>query len=129
MGGIHWLMTLLIGAGTAGLIASSNMITQVGTDQVLRGRMGGLNQIAVLGGGGCSGHQAAALVGVLGLPMTFAISGGAGLALAIWELHRRGLLQLAGIRTVRGPLQISLMPRSTLANTKDANRLAATRAK
>lgn len=36
-------MTLPIGAGTAGLIASSNMITQVGTDQLLRGRMGGLN--------------------------------------------------------------------------------------
>lgn len=31
--------------------------------------------------------------------MTFAISGGAGLALAIWELHRRGSLQLAGIQT------------------------------
>jgi predicted MFS family arabinose efflux permease len=90
----HLLMTFLIGAGTAGLIASSNLITQVGSDQVLRGRMGGLNQIAVLGGGGVSGLAAAALVSGVGLAATFAIAGAIGAGLAGWEMLRRGRVRL-----------------------------------
>jgi hypothetical protein len=44
------LMVWLIGAGTAGLLSSANLITQVGSEQVLRGRMAGLSQIAFFGG-------------------------------------------------------------------------------
>ena len=83
-------MALLIGAGTAGLLSSANMITQVGTPQIIRGRMAGLSQIAFLGGGGLSGLIAAALATTVGLSHTFAITGGVGLVLAGWEIWRRG---------------------------------------
>ena len=83
-------MALLIGAGTAGLLSSANMITQVGTPQIIRGRMAGLSQIAFLGGGGLSGLIAAALATTVGLSHTFAITGGVGLVLSGWEIWRRG---------------------------------------
>ena len=56
--GFSLAMAFLIGAGTAGLLSSCNLITQIGSEQVMRGRMAGLSQIAFLGGGGtmaCSG--------------------------------------------------------------------------
>jgi len=84
------LMVWLIGAGTAGVLSSANLITQVGSRQVLRGRMAGLSQIAFLGGGGLSGLIAAQLTITFGLQATFAITGGIGLVLAIWEICRRG---------------------------------------
>ena len=93
-------MTLLIGAGTAGLLSSSNLITQVGAPQVLRGRMAGLSQIAFLGGGGLSGLIAAQLSISLGLATTFAITGGIGVVLALWEIWRRGETVLTEIRSV-----------------------------
>ena len=83
-------MAFLIGAGTAGLLSSANLITQVGSPQVIRGRMAGLSQIAFLGGGGLSGLLAAALTSNLGLGQTFAIAGGVGAVLALWELWQRG---------------------------------------
>ena len=93
-------MTLLIGAGTAGLLSSSNLITQVGSSQILRGRMAGLSQIAFLGGGGISGLIAAQLSISVGLPTTFAISGGIGVVLALMEIRRRGSTVLTEIRSV-----------------------------
>jgi hypothetical protein len=48
------LGALLLGAGTAGLLAGSSLILQVGAPMALRGRMAGLGQIAFLGGGGVS---------------------------------------------------------------------------
>ena len=93
-------MTLLIGAGTAGLLSSSNLITQVGSSQILRGRMAGLSQIAFLGGGGISGLIAAQLSISVGLPTTFAISGGIGVVLALMEIRRRGSTVLREIRSV-----------------------------
>jgi MFS family permease len=89
-------MTFCIGAGTAGLLAGSNLITQVASEPVLRGRMAGLGQIAFLGGGGLSGLLAAGLSLRVGLPATFAVMGGVGMALALWELtHRPRTLLLA----------------------------------
>jgi hypothetical protein len=93
-------MTLLIGAGTAGLLSSSNLITQVGSSQILRGRMAGLGQIAFLGGGGLSGLIAALLTISVGLQATFAITGGIGIALAMWEIWRRGDTVLKEVRSV-----------------------------
>ena len=83
-------MAFFIGAGTAGLLSSANLITQVGAQQVIRGRMAGLSQIAFLGGGGLSGLIAAMLTMQLGLNQTFAITGGVGLVLASWEIWKRG---------------------------------------
>ena len=83
-------MAYLIGAGTAGLLSSANLITQVGAPQVIRGRMAGLSQIAFLGGGGLSGLIAAMLATTIGLSQTFAVAGGAGLVLAGWEIWKRG---------------------------------------
>ncbi|MGB1196965.1 MAG: MFS transporter [Synechococcus sp.] len=94
------LMTLFIGAGTAGLLSSSNLITQVGSSQILRGRMAGLSQIAFLGGGGLSGLIAAQLSISVGLPTTFAISGGVGVVLALMEIRRRGNTVLTEIRSI-----------------------------
>jgi MFS family permease len=84
-------MTFLIGAGTACLLAGTNLIAQVGSQQVLRGRMAGLGQIAFLGGGGLSGLLAALLTIRLGLLWCFALLGVAGLALGLYELSQRRL--------------------------------------
>ncbi|MCP9851058.1 MFS transporter [Cyanobium sp. Morenito 9A2] len=83
-------MALLIGAGTAGLLAGSNLVTQVAAPVALRGRMAGMGQIAFLGGGGLSGLLAASLSLSIGLRATFALLGGLGLALGAWELARNG---------------------------------------
>ncbi|MCT0212196.1 MFS transporter [Synechococcus sp. CS-1324] len=87
--GFKLAMSFAIGAGTAGLLAGSNLITQVAAAPVLRGRMAGLGQIAFLGGGGLSGLLAAFLSLRLGLSATFALMGGVGLVLALWELTLR----------------------------------------
>ncbi|MEB3159761.1 MAG: MFS transporter [Synechococcus sp.] len=87
-------MAFLIGAGTAGLLSSVNLICQVGAPQVIRGRMAGLSQIAFLGGGGLSGLIAAMLTSTIGLGHTFAIAGGVGLLLAGRELWKCGGLVL-----------------------------------
>lgn len=84
-------MTFLIGAGTACLLAGTNLIAQVGARQVLRGRTAGLSQIAFLGGGGLSGLLAALLTMRLGLLWCFALLGVAGLALGLYELTKRRL--------------------------------------
>ena len=100
-GGFKLAMSFVIGAGTAGLLAGSNLITQVASAPELRGRMAGLGQIAFLGGGGVSGLVAAGLSLRVGLPATFGLMGGMGLALAIWELTHRPqtLLEAPGIRS------------------------------
>ena len=87
-------MALLLGAGTAGLLAGSNLILQVGAPMALRGRMAGLGQIAFLGGGGISGLVAAGLAMTMGLPATFALLGGLGLVVGVLELGRKGALRL-----------------------------------
>ena len=92
-------MAFLIGAGTAGLLSSCNLISQIGSPQVMRGRMAGLSQIAFLGGGGLSGLLAAALVMVTDLPTTFAISGGIGAALALLWIQRRSDQRLEPLRS------------------------------
>jgi len=84
-------MTFLIGAGTACLLAGTNLIAQVGARQVLRGRTAGLSQIAFLGGGGLSGLLAALLTMRLGLLWCFALLGVAGMALGLYELTKRRL--------------------------------------
>lgn len=84
-------ITFLIGAGTACLLAGTNLIAQVGAPQVLRGRMAGLGQIAFLGGGGVSGLLAALLTMRLGLLWCFALLGLAGLAMGLRELGLRSL--------------------------------------
>ena len=93
------LMVWLIGAGTAGLLSSANLITQVGSKQVIRGRMAGLSQIAFLGGGGLSGLIAAQLTITLGLQATFAIAGGIGLILSIGEIWRRGRIPMNEVKS------------------------------
>lgn len=86
-------MAFLIGAGSACLLSGTNLIVQVRSPQVLRGRMAGLGQIAFLGGGGLSGILAASLSLRAGLWPTFVVLGCLGVALAIWELasqrHKR----------------------------------------
>jgi hypothetical protein len=83
-------MAFLIGAGTAGFLSSCNLITQIGSPQVMRGRMAGLSQIAFLGGGGLSGLLAALLVMATNLNTTFAVTGGVGLVLTVFWAARRG---------------------------------------
>ena len=96
---IQLAMTLLIGAGTACLLAGTNLISQVGAPMALRGRMAGLGQIAFLGGGGLSGIAAALISQRVGLPATFALLGSAGLALGVSEVWRRRSLRLEPIRS------------------------------
>jgi hypothetical protein len=84
-------MTFLIGAGTASLLAGTNLIGQVGAPPVLRGRMAGLGQIAFLGGGGLSGLMAAEITMRFGLLACFALLGAAGLTMGAFELGRRRL--------------------------------------
>ena len=83
-------MAFLIGWGTAVLLSGTNLITQVGASQVLRGRMAGLGQIAFLGGGGLSGLLAAGLTMRWGLGATCAVLGAIGLVIAGQELIRHG---------------------------------------
>ena len=97
--GICLGMTFLIGAGTAGLLSSCNLITQIGAPQVMRGRMAGLSQIAFLGGGGLSGLLAALLVMATSLSSTFAITGAIGAVLALLWIVRRGDRRLEPIRS------------------------------
>ena len=97
--GLSLAMTFLIGAGTAGLLSSCNLITQIGAPQVMRGRMAGLSQIAFLGGGGLSGLLAALLVMATNLSSTFAITGGVGAVLALLWIVRRGDQQLEPLRS------------------------------
>lgn len=87
-------MSFLIGAGTACLLAGSNLIVQVGAPMVLRGRMAALAQIASLGGGGLSGLIAALLTMQVGLAHTFALLGFSGMVLALLELVGQGGLRL-----------------------------------
>ena len=88
-------MAFLIGAGTACLLAGTNLIIQVQAPQVLRGRMAGLGQIAFLGGGGLSGLAAAVISQLIGLWPCFALLGGLGMLIGAQELLRRGRQQLA----------------------------------
>ena len=89
-------MAFLIGAGTASLLAGTNLIIQVHAPQVIRGRMAGLGQIAFLGGGGISGLIAAGLTVWLpgGLWSCFALLGSMGAALGAAELLRQGRMRL-----------------------------------
>ena len=87
-------MAFWIGAGTAGLLASTNLIGQIGAPMHLRGRMAGLSQIAFLGGGGLSGLLAASLTGTHGLSATFLVLGLAGLTVGVGELARKWKLEL-----------------------------------
>ncbi len=90
--GLRLAMSFLIGAGTACLLAGSNLILQVGAPMQLRGRMAAMGQIAALGGGGLSGLLAAGLTMQVGLDRTFALLGVSGMVLALIELlGRRGL--------------------------------------
>ena len=75
------------------------MITQVGSPQVLRGRMAGLSQIAFLGGGGLSGLLAAQMVISTGISTTFATAGGIGLGLALWGFWQKGRTVLEEVRS------------------------------
>ena len=92
-------MAFLIGAGTAGLLSSCNLITQIGSDQVMRGRMAGLSQIAFLGGGGLSGLLVAAVVVASNLSTAFALCGGISLVVALRWIATRGKATLEPIRS------------------------------
>ena len=88
-------MAFLIGAGTACLLAGTNLIIQVHAPQVLRGRMAGLGQIAFLGGGGISGLAAAGLTVQMGVWGCFGLLGSLGLALGTWELVNKRTMRLS----------------------------------
>jgi len=88
-------MAFLIGAGTACLLSGTNLIIQVHSPQVLRGRMAGLGQIAFLGGGGLSGLLAAGMSLRVGLWPSFVVLGGLGAALGLWELLSQKRTRLA----------------------------------
>jgi MFS family permease len=88
-------MAFLIGAGTACLLSGTNLIIQVHSPQVLRGRMAGLGQIAFLGGGGLSGLMAAAMSLKVGLWPSFVALGSLGAALGLWELVSQHKARLA----------------------------------
>ena len=88
-------MAFLIGAGTACLLSGTNLIIQVHSPQVLRGRMAGLGQIAFLGGGGLSGLLAAGMSLETGLWPSFVVLGSLGAALGLWELLSQRNTRLA----------------------------------
>jgi MFS family permease len=91
---VQLVMTFMIGAGTACLLAGTNLMGQVGAPMALRGRMAGLGQIAFLGGGGLSGIAAALLSERIGLGGTFALLGAIGLVLGLGELLLQGRSRL-----------------------------------
>ncbi|MBL6794252.1 MAG: MFS transporter [Synechococcus sp. BS307-5m-G36] len=97
--GFSLAMAFLIGAGTAGLLSSCNLITQIGSDPVMRGRMAGLSQIAFLGGGGLSGLLVAGVVVASNLSTAFALCGGISLVVAIRWILTRGQRTLEPIRS------------------------------
>ncbi|MEB3235376.1 MAG: MFS transporter [Cyanobacteriota bacterium] len=99
--GLGLAMTFVIGAGTASLLAGTNLIAQVGSPQRLRGRMAGLSQIAFLGGGGLSGLIAAGITQTWGLGPCFGLLGAVGCALGGLELvrHRRTRLEPPRLRS------------------------------
>ena len=88
--GFSLAMAFLIGAGTAGLLSSCNLITQIGSPQEMRGRMAGLSQIAFLGGGGISGLLAALLVKTTSLSIAFGLTGGLSVAVALIWMRQQG---------------------------------------
>tara|TARA_Y100000739_G_scaffold103470_1_gene88686 strand:- start:1391 stop:2611 length:1221 start_codon:yes stop_codon:yes gene_type:complete len=88
--GFSLAMAFLIGAGTAGLLSSCNLITQIGSPQEMRGRMAGLSQIAFLGGGGISGLLAALLVKTTSLSTAFGLTGGLSVAVALIWMRQQG---------------------------------------
>ena len=91
-------MAFLIGAGTAGLLSSCNLISQIGSPQVMRGRMAGLSQIAFLGGGGLSGLIVALMVMFSNLSTAFAVTGGLSAAVAVLWIRKRGAKTLEPLR-------------------------------
>jgi MFS family permease len=95
------MMTFVIGAGTASLLAGTNLIAQVGSPQGIRGRMAGLGQIAFLGGGGLSGLVAAVITMAWGLATAFVLLGALGCGLGALELlrHHRTRLQSQPLRS------------------------------
>ena len=96
--GFSLAMAFLIGAGTAGLLSSCNLISQIGAPQVMRGRMAGLSQIAFLGGGGLSGLIVALLVMTTNLSTAFALTGGLSAAVAVLWIRKRGTKTLEPLR-------------------------------
>ena len=98
---VQLVMTFMIGAGTACLLAGTNLMGQVGAPMALRGRMAGLGQIAFLGGGGLSGIAAALLSERIGLGGTFALLGAIGLVLGLSELVLQGRSRLLPPATLR----------------------------
>ena len=88
--GFSLAMAFLIGAGTAGLLSSCNLITQIGSPQEMRGRMAGLSQIAFLGGGGISGLLAALLVKTTSLSTAFGLTGGLSVVVALIWMRKQG---------------------------------------
>ena len=88
--GFSLAMAFLIGAGTAGLLSSCNLITQIGSPQEMRGRMAGLSQIAFLGGGGISGLLAALLVKTTSLSTAFGLTGGLSVGVALIWMRQQG---------------------------------------
>ena len=88
-------MAFLIGAGSACLLSGTNLIIQVHSPQVLRGRMAGLGQIAFLGGGGLSGLLAAGMSLEAGLWPSFVALGSLGAGLGLWELLSQRNTRLA----------------------------------
>jgi hypothetical protein len=91
-------MAFFIGAGTAGLLSSCNLISQIGSPQVMRGRMAGLSQIAFLGGGGLSGLIVAVLVMSTSLSMAFALTGGLSAVVALLWMRKQGAKRLEPLR-------------------------------
>ena len=96
--GFSLAMAFLIGTGTAGLLSSCNLISQIGSPQVMRGRMAGLSQIAFLGGGGLSGLLVALLVMTTSLSTAFALTGGLSAAVAVLWMRKRGAKRLEQLR-------------------------------
>ncbi len=84
--GAAYLGAILIGFGTAALLAGSNVITQARSPLETRGRIAALNQIASLGGGGLSSLMAGALVARLGLQSALLLLGSAGVLVALLHL-------------------------------------------